>query len=106
MVNALFLCLKIALSCAIVAGMHATTTREIVDLYGRSRLSLVGLGAMLLGLFSNWLLSGPYLFEWSFWTSLAIADHLAVAALAFGSGLLIQVARFRAPTQSLRADVK
>lgn len=95
LLTALFLCMKIALSCAIVAGMHATTTREIVDLYGRSRFALVGLGALLLGLFSNWLLYGPHLLEWSFWTSLAITDHLTVVACAFGIGLFVQVVRFR-----------
>ena len=94
LLTALFLCLKLALSCAIVAGMHATTTREIVDLYGRGNLTLVGLGAMLVSFFSNWLLSGSLLFEKDFWTSLAISDHLAVMAFAFGIGLLIQVVRF------------
>jgi len=95
MIAVLYICLKTIVFFAIVACIHATTTRDVVDLYGRPRLALVGLGALLLGLFSNWFLSGPYLFEWSFWTALAIADHLAVAALAFGIGLLIQVVRFR-----------
>lgn len=95
MLDVIWIALKIGLFCAIVAGLHVTSTREIVDLYGRAKLAIVAIGALLLGILANWFLAGSSFFEREFWHSMKFSDNSAVTFISFGIGLLVQVIRFR-----------